>query len=212
MQSRGCRGRPSTRDGGPACVAGKRSGGCAAGGGSRRAARPWLPPRDARHYRTAAPRRAVLPEARLCRDGSCDRFLRDAFVRVRKSSLTPRSSILPPHFRGAAMKRFLIAFAIFAFAVAALSLPQPQRAPLSFAVTFDKSLHAAAIDGRLLVMLSTDPAAEPRMQISDGPNTQLVFGVNVENCNPAPPPPWTPTPSANPFRARRSRNPANYPV
>ena len=35
-------------------------------------------------------------------------------------------------------------------------------------------------DGRLLVMLSTDPAAEPRFQISDGPGTQLVFGVDVE--------------------------------
>ena len=39
-------------------------------------------------------------------------------------------------------------------------------------------------DGRLLLMLSTDPSAEPRFQISDGPNTQLIFGMDVED--------WTP--------------------
>lgn len=37
------------------------------------------------------------------------------------------------------------------------------------------------LDGRLLLMLSTDDSAEPRFQIKDGPNTQLVFGLDVEN-------------------------------
>jgi hypothetical protein len=36
-------------------------------------------------------------------------------------------------------------------------------------------------DGRLLLLLSNDPAAEPRFQINDGPNSQMVFGVDVEN-------------------------------
>lgn len=35
------------------------------------------------------------------------------------------------------------------------------------------------LDGRLLLLLSTDPSAEPRFQINDSPNTQLVFGVDV---------------------------------
>ena len=39
-------------------------------------------------------------------------------------------------------------------------------------------------DGRLRLMLSTDPAAEPRFQIADGPGTQLVFGKDVENWAP----------------------------
>ncbi len=35
--------------------------------------------------------------------------------------------------------------------------------------------------GRLLLMLSTSAEAEPRFQINDGPGTQLVFGIDVQN-------------------------------
>ena len=37
------------------------------------------------------------------------------------------------------------------------------------------------LDGRLLLMLSKNNNAEPRFQIVDGPNTQLAFGIDVEN-------------------------------
>jgi hypothetical protein len=40
------------------------------------------------------------------------------------------------------------------------------------------------LDGRMLLLLSTDPAAEPRMQISLSPNTQMVFGVDVDGLPP----------------------------
>jgi hypothetical protein len=40
------------------------------------------------------------------------------------------------------------------------------------------------LDGRMLLLLSTDPSAEPRMQISLSPNTQMVFGVDVESLPP----------------------------
>lgn len=36
-------------------------------------------------------------------------------------------------------------------------------------------------DGRLLLLLSSDAAAEPRFQINDGPGSQMVFGLDVEN-------------------------------
>ncbi len=36
-------------------------------------------------------------------------------------------------------------------------------------------------DGRLLLLLSNDSAAEPRFQINDGPGSQMVFGLDVEN-------------------------------
>ena len=36
------------------------------------------------------------------------------------------------------------------------------------------------IDGRLLLLLSTDPAAEPRMQIGESVATQMVFGMDVD--------------------------------
>jgi len=40
------------------------------------------------------------------------------------------------------------------------------------------------LDGRMLLLLSTDPSAEPRMQIGLSPNTQLIFGVDVDSLPP----------------------------
>ena len=54
-------------------------------------------------------------------------------------------------------------------------------------VSFPAALEAQRIDGRLLVMLSTDPKAEPRFQITDDAGTQLVFGVDVDGLAPGTP-------------------------
>ena len=51
----------------------------------------------------------------------------------------------------------------------------------SFSVVYDSSGEDVILDGRLLVMLSADSTNEPRFQIQDGPNTQLAFGIDVEN-------------------------------
>jgi len=74
---------------------------------------------------------------------------------------------------------------------AALALPllfgpsqQPPAASLRIAVAFPKERSAAPLDGRLLLLVSTDSSAEPRRQISDGPETQLVFGTDVEGWAP----------------------------
>ena len=40
------------------------------------------------------------------------------------------------------------------------------------------------VQGRLLLLISADSTAEPRYQVSDGPGTQLVFGMDVENARP----------------------------
>ncbi|CAN5892143.1 hypothetical protein BH23GEM7_BH23GEM7_14540 [soil metagenome] len=53
-----------------------------------------------------------------------------------------------------------------------------------FAITFPAEGSAELLDGRLLLMLSSDSAAEPRFQISDGPGAQLVFGIDVEEWAP----------------------------
>lgn len=57
---------------------------------------------------------------------------------------------------------------------------QPSNPSISFDVSIASSLSEEAKDGRLLLLLSTDDSKEPRFQINDGPNTQLVFGQNVE--------------------------------
>ncbi len=51
----------------------------------------------------------------------------------------------------------------------------------TFRVDIPDSLAAGVSDGRLILMLSTNPAKEPRFEITDGPDTQQAFGKNVEN-------------------------------
>ena len=53
-----------------------------------------------------------------------------------------------------------------------------------FSVTFTKARGDQPIDGRLLLLLSTDPTAEPRMQITGTANTQIVFGLDVDAMRP----------------------------
>jgi hypothetical protein len=54
----------------------------------------------------------------------------------------------------------------------------------TFRVSIDQSLNQPQLDGRLLLLLSKNDNAEPRFQVSDGRNTQLVFGVDIENWKP----------------------------
>jgi hypothetical protein len=66
------------------------------------------------------------------------------------------------------------------FAMAA-SLPLSAQ---SFTVSFPSERSAKPLDGRLLLLLSTDSSEEPRMQINDTPSSQLIFGVNVDGLAP----------------------------
>lgn len=51
----------------------------------------------------------------------------------------------------------------------------------SIKVSYSVEVDSLAKDGRLLLMLSSDDSDEPRFQINEGLNTQLIFGMNVEN-------------------------------
>ena len=57
-------------------------------------------------------------------------------------------------------------------------------AATKFEISFSKEMSRVPLDGRLLIMLSTDASKEPRFQISDGPETQLIFGIDVNKMNP----------------------------
>jgi hypothetical protein len=67
--------------------------------------------------------------------------------------------------------------------------PSPPPAnSVQFSVSFPKDRSAQPLDGRLLLLLSTDPSAEPRMQITNiYPRTQMVFGVDVDSLAPGQP-------------------------
>jgi len=51
-------------------------------------------------------------------------------------------------------------------------------------VTFAESVSNEPLDGRLLLMLSNNKEKEPRFQINDGLDTQLIFGMNVDGMLP----------------------------
>jgi hypothetical protein len=61
--------------------------------------------------------------------------------------------------------------------------PLPTQSP-EFTVSFPKVRSAKPLDGRILLLLSNDPSAEPRMQISLAPRTQMIFGVDVDDLQP----------------------------
>src|SRR5215510_10350831 len=64
-------------------------------------------------------------------------------------------------------------------------VPTVMRAQsLQFSVSFPKERSATPLDGRLLVLISADPSAEPRNQISISYKTQQVFGVDVDQLKP----------------------------
>ena len=75
---------------------------------------------------------------------------------------------------------------VFAIISSTLSSCRPAAAPagVRFTVSFSAERSETPLDGRVLLLLSTNDAAEPRFQISDGPGTQLVFGLDVDGLAP----------------------------
>ena len=57
----------------------------------------------------------------------------------------------------------------------------------SISVSFPATTSAQPLDGRLLLLLSNDPSAEPRMQINDTLKSQMVFGITVDGWKPGDP-------------------------
>jgi hypothetical protein len=81
--------------------------------------------------------------------------------------------------------RWNVAFTPFLLSCgAATADDDAARSALRFEISFPASVSESALDGRLLLMLSTEPDDEPRFQISDGPDTQLIFGDDVEGMVP----------------------------
>jgi len=82
-----------------------------------------------------------------------------------------------------------VAAALETVVVLATAAPAADAARLRFVVRYPQSLAAGPLDGRLLLLLSTDPAAEPRFQVQDTsvPKSQQVFGIDVVGWKPGEP-------------------------
>src|SRR5262245_43286684 len=61
---------------------------------------------------------------------------------------------------------------------------QASSRELRFNVSFPAEQSDSPIDGRVLLIISTDNSKGPRQQISDDPNTAQIFGVDVEGLKP----------------------------
>jgi hypothetical protein len=84
-------------------------------------------------------------------------------------------------------KTVLGAALLAGLATAAWGAPKAASPGPVFSISFPKTKSAAPIDGRLLLLLSTDPADEPRNQIGHEPDTQIVFGTTVDGLKPGTP-------------------------
>jgi hypothetical protein len=80
--------------------------------------------------------------------------------------------------------KMILCFLAFWPALAVMSGAASAGRSPEFAISFSKQRSPQPLDGRLLLLLSTDPSEEPRMQISLSPNTQMVFGTDVDGLKP----------------------------
>ncbi len=75
-------------------------------------------------------------------------------------------------------------FTVFTTRAELKSTNETNAVSVRFEVTFPKSASAEPLDGRLLLLISSNNEAEPRFQISEDLTTQQVFGVNVNGWKP----------------------------
>ncbi|SDQ98563.1 alpha/beta hydrolase-fold protein [Flagellimonas zhangzhouensis] len=93
-----------------------------------------------------------------------------------------------------------------------ISCQPKSNSTYSINVSFDESVSAENIDGRLLLMLSTDDSKEPRFQINDGLSSQLIFGMNVDEMAPGSPITFDETVFGYPYPSLSDIPPGEYNV
>jgi hypothetical protein len=81
-------------------------------------------------------------------------------------------------------KRTVILSILGAVVMLGATCPAGAATATVFSVSFPKSRSDKPIDGRILLILSTDASEEPRMQINDTPKTQIIFGIDVDGMQP----------------------------
>lgn len=76
------------------------------------------------------------------------------------------------------MKNYFFSFLLFSIFISCNSTTGTDS-KISIAISFSDELSSKKLDGRMLLMLSTNNEKEPRFQIGEGLNNQLIFGMNV---------------------------------
>jgi hypothetical protein len=90
-------------------------------------------------------------------------------------------TVSPSHF----LSPLLIILLLASFRPATASAQDKDAdAGLRFHIAVPKEKSTTPLDGRVLLMLSTNSEEEPRFQITSDPETQLIFGVDVDGLKP----------------------------
>ncbi len=82
------------------------------------------------------------------------------------------------------MKTIKLGLLIFLALCAGCTQKKDNSNAVSINVSFTAQANMDELDGRLFLMLSTNDDDEPRFQINDGPQGQLIFGMNVDKMAP----------------------------
>ena len=82
------------------------------------------------------------------------------------------------------MKRLFPAPFLFAVLAIAIGGCSSQSSRVEFQVSYDAETHPGTLDGRVILLISTDDGREPRFQVSAGTDAIAVYGVDVEGLAP----------------------------
>src|SRR5712692_10518743 len=93
-----------------------------------------------------------------------------------------------------------------------LFAPALSSAAPRFEVTFAASTRSAPVDGRLIVVISKNPALEPRFQIGMSPDTQQIFAIDIDDWKPGTIATIDASAMGHPLRSLRDLPPGGYRV
>ena len=80
----------------------------------------------------------------------------------------------------------------------------------TFTVSLPDTVGDTLLDGRLILLISANDKAEPRFQLSDGPDTQLAFGIDVGQWSAGQAAVFTDTVFGYPLRSMADIPPGDY--
>ena len=109
------------------------------------------------------------------------------------------------------MKRFTSLLALVFTAWVGIGLAPDVPAPGNrFTISFADSLSSEPLDGRLILLIANNNEEEPRFQLSDGPDTQLAFGIDVDQWSSGQAAVFTDTVFGYPLRSIADIPPGDY--
>lgn len=81
-------------------------------------------------------------------------------------------------------RHWILCILVFVLVLPAFAQSFTTNSGLRFEISFPLKMSSRALDGRVYLLVSKDGNREPRFQIVDGPDTQQIFGLDVDGLVP----------------------------